>query len=125
MRLLDRGSPQVFLEAKRIGAMDGGGEEQLFGYASNRGVPLLVLTDGNRWDFYLSMAAGIPAERRFYRLELQLEHKIPEYVEFLEEHLRKDRVVSGEARRNAERRHTSNMQRERAREAIPRAWRTC
>ena len=27
--LLDRGSPQVFLEAKRIGAMDAGGEEQL------------------------------------------------------------------------------------------------
>ena len=122
--LLDRGSPQVFIEAKRIGAMDAGGEEQLFGYASNKGVPLLVLTDGNRWDFYLSMAAGIPAERRFYRLELQLAHKIPEYVEFLEEHLRKDRVVSGEAKRNAERRHTSNLQRDRAREAIPRAWRT-
>ena len=72
------------------------GEEQLFGYASNRGVPLLVLTDGNRWDFYLSMAEGVPSERRFYRLELQLEHKIPEYVDFLDQHLRKRRVVSGD-----------------------------
>ena len=120
--LLDRGSPQIFIEAKRIGAMDLGGEEQLFGYASNRGIPLLILTDGDRWDFYLSMAAGVPAERRFYRLELQLEHKTQEYVEFMEEHLRKDRVVSGEARRNAEQRHASNLERERAHEAIPAAW---
>ena len=102
--------------------MDVGGEEQLFGYASNKGVPLLILTDGDRWDFYLSMAAGVPAERRFYRLELQLEHKIQEYVEFLEDHLRKDRVISGQARRNAEQRHASNLERDRAREAIPDAW---
>ena len=122
--LLDHSSPLVFIEAKRIGAMDAGGEEQLFRYASNKGVPLLVLTDGNRWDFYLSMAAGVPAERRFYRLELQLEHKIPEYVKFLEDHFRKDAVVSGKAKDLAEKRHSSNRERERARRAIPGAWQT-
>ncbi len=122
--LLHLGKPQIFIEAKRIGAMDAGGEEQLFGYASNKGVPLLILTDGDRWDFYLSMAAGIPTERRFYRLELQLEHKIQEYTEFLEKHFQKDRVVSGEARRNAEQRHASNLERHRAHEAIPDAWQT-
>ena len=68
------------------------------------------------------MAAGVPSERRFYRLELQLEHKIPDYVDFLEEHLRKDRVVSGDARLNAEQRYASNRERERAHEAIPGAW---
>ena len=122
--LLDHGNPLVFIEAKRIGALDAGGEEQLFGYASNRGVPLLVLTDGNRWDFYLSMAEGVPSERRFYRLELQLEHKIPEYVDFLDQHLRKRRVVSGEARVAAEQRHASNRERKRAHQAIPRTWQT-
>ena len=121
--LLDHGNPLVFIEAKRIGALDAGGEEQLFGYASNRGVPLLVLTDGNRWDFYLSMAAGVPSERRFYRLELLLKHKIPEYVDFLDQHLRKGRVVSGEARLVAEKRHASNREQERAQQAIPRTWR--
>ena len=65
-------------------------------------------TDGNRWDFYLSMAEGVPSERRFYRLELQLEHKIPEYVDFLEQHLRKGRVVSGEARIVAEQRQRAS-----------------
>ena len=121
--LLDHGNPLVFIEAKRIGALDAGGEEQLFGYASNRGVPLLVLTDGNRWDFYLSMAAGVPSERRFYRLELLLKHKIPEYVDFLDQHLRKGRVVSGDARLVAEKRHASNREQERAQQAIPRTWR--
>ena len=120
--LLDRGNPLVFIEAKRIGGLDAGGEEQLFGYASNRGVPLLVLTDGNRWDFYLSVAEGVPAERRFYRLELQLEHNLSEYMDFFEQHLRRGRVISGEARRAAEQRHASNRERERARQAIPSAW---
>ena len=122
--LLHLGKPHIFIEAKRIGAMDAGGEEQLFGYASNKGVPLLILTDGDRWDFYLSMAVGVPTERRFYRLELQLEYKIREYAEFLEEHLQKGRVVSGEAKRNAEQRHASNLERVRAHEAIPGAWQT-
>ncbi len=108
--LLDRrrGKPLVFIEAKQTGALNARGEAQLFRYASNRGVPLLVLTDGNRWDFYLSMAEGDPAERRFYRLELQLDHKLPEYTKSLEQYLHKDRVVSGQAKRDAEQRHTSN-----------------
>ena len=119
----DRPRPLVFIEAKRIGAVGAGGEEQLFGYATNRGVPLLVLTDGDQWDFYLAMAEGIPQERRFHRLELsRLEQKTGEYVDFLEKHLRKARVVSGEARRSAEELLKSNREQEKAREAILPAW---
>ena len=120
--LEDEVRPLVFIEAKRMGNLDISGEAQLFGYANNKGVPFLILTDGNRWDFYLSMAAGIPSERRFYRMELQIEGKISEYTSFLETHLRRDRVVSGEAKLSAEKRHTSNWERERVRKAIPRAW---
>ena len=54
------GQTLVFIEAKRLGGADDEGEEQLFGYAVNKGVPFLILTDGNVWDFYLSMAAGAP-----------------------------------------------------------------
>ena len=114
--LLNHGQAMVFVEAKRVGNLDAGGEEQLFRYANHKGVPLLVLTDGNLWNFYLSMASGVPAERRFCRLELlQLEDKLPEYLDSLEKYLRKNRVVSGEARRNAEQRHENNRERERAR----------
>ncbi len=122
--LRDGGDPLVFIEAKKLGAADGQGEEQLFGYAVNKGVPFLILTDGNVWDFYLSMAAGAPSERRFYRAELTRAERTPEYVEFLETYLRKSPVVSGQARRTAEKRHESNRESEKARKAIPRAWRT-
>ena len=70
------------------------------------------------------MAAGDPAERRFYRAELTREERIPEYARFLDAHLRKTRVVSEEARRSAEQRHESNREREKARRAIPGAWQT-
>ncbi len=114
--------PLVFIEAKRTGKLDTGGEEQLFRYANNKGVPFLILTDGNRWDFYLSMAAGIPQERRFYRLELELERKISEYAKFLHEYLQRDRVVSGEAKSSAEERHASARNRSRAQRAIANVW---
>ncbi len=118
------GKPLVFIEAKRIDTANlVKGEEQLFRYASNKGVPFLVLTDGNRWDFYLSMAEGVPSERRFYRMELKLENKIPEYVDSLVKYLHKDRVVSGQAKLDAEDRHARNREREMARDAIPGAWR--
>ena len=120
--LLDRGTPLIFIEAKRIGGIDVGAETQLFDYATNRGVPILILTDGNRWDFYLSMAEGLPPERRFYRLELELEQNINEYADFLLDHVERSRVISGEARRSAESRHASNRGRARARKALEGVW---
>ncbi len=121
--LRDGGSPLVFIEAKALGRVDIAGEEQVFGYAVNRGVPFLILTDGNLWDFYLSMAEGDPAERRFYRAELKREERMPEYVEFFGKHFGKDRVVSGKARQEAERRHESAKERAKARKAIQGIWR--
>lgn len=117
------GGPLVFIEAKGLGGVDIKGEEQVFRYAVNRGVPFLILTDGNLWDFYLSMAAGEPPDRQFYRVELTNEEKIPEYVESLEMYLRKNRVVSEEARLHAEHRLKSNRERGEARKAIPSVWR--
>lgn len=121
--LLCQGRPRVFIEAKRRGKLDARAEAQLFGYAANNGVPLLVLTDGRRWDFYLSMAEGPPEERRFHRLELRDERMIADYGETLEAWLRKRQVASGEARRSAERRLESDRRRNRARDAMPEAWR--
>ncbi len=120
--LLDHGEPLVFIEAKHASAKLGKGETQLFGYASHRGVPLLVLTNGWYWDFYLSMAAGLPADRRFCRIDLHFDDKILDYVGFLEEHLRRGRVVSGQAKLSAEEILQNKRKRERARSAIPDAW---
>lgn len=120
--LLCHDRPQVFVEAKRSGALDVRAEAQLFGYAVNNGVPLLVLSDGCYWDFYLSMADGLPEQRRFHRLELRGEDRVPEYVETLETWLCKQQVASGEARRSAEDRLEGDRSRKRAREAMPEAW---
>ena len=98
------------------------GEEQLFRYAANQGVPLLVLTDGNVWAMYLSMAEGLPNERRFFHLELQKTNASEGSLQ-LRDLLSKDRVVSGEARREAERRHAQIRDRLHAREGILAAWR--
>lgn len=82
--LLCHGCPQIFIEAKRRGVLDVRAEEQLFGYTSDQGVPLPVLTDGDHWDFFLSMADGLPEDRRFCHLKLFHEAEIPQYMEFLE-----------------------------------------
>lgn len=120
--LLCHGRPQVFIEAKRRHGLDVRAEGQLFRYAANNGIPLLVLTDGYHWDFYLSMADGLPEERRFHHLELSHEDGISESIDFLKAHLQKDRVESGEARRNAEAWLDGKRERERACKAIPAAW---
>ncbi len=117
------GAPLVFIEAKALGRATPAGEDQVFRYAANKGVPFLILTDGDCWDFYLSMADGPPPDRRFYRAELTREERIPDYVEFFEEHLRKHHVISGDARRTAERRLESARERQKARAAIPGVWR--
>ena len=121
LRSSDR-KPLVFIEAKRLGNADEKGEKQLFDYAANRGVPLLILTDGGVWDFYLSMAEGVRAERRFYHADLRREENIPDYARYFVDYLRKDRVVSGQAQRKADERHQSNREKNKARNAIPGVW---
>lgn len=121
--LLCHARPQVFVEAKRRGALDARAESQLFGYAANNGVPLLVLSDGLCWDFYLSMADGRPEERRFHRLELRSVDRVPEYAATLDSWLHRRQVASGDARRGAESRLELDRSLTRARDALPRAWR--
>lgn len=120
--LFDHGKPLVFIEAKHSDVKIGKGEDQLFSYANHQGVPLLVLTNGWNWDFYLSMAAGRPPDRRFYSLDLRIDDNVAKYVRFLEQHLQKDRVVSGKAKLSAEDILQNKKDGEKARDAIPSAW---
>ncbi len=117
--------PVVFLEAKRLGNADEDGVDQVFNYANNRGVPFLILTDGNVWNFYMSMAAGTPPERRFCRIELQRDDdRTPDHARFFEKYLHKDRVGLSQTRIDAEDLRDGGIQREKARNTIPRVWRT-
>ena len=44
--------PIILLEVKRVGKI-GGAELQLFQYAFHKGTPIVILTDGLKWKFYL------------------------------------------------------------------------
>ena len=116
------GSALVFVEAKRQGNLSVKAEDQLFGYANNKGVPLLVLTDGNVWDLYLSMAAGEPTERRFCHHDIKESHDLAAMAADMERYLSREEVVRGRAKSNAEKRLADILNRVRGRKALPVAW---
>ncbi len=121
-------TPMVFVEAKRPGNASDHGEGQLFAYASNQGVPFLILTDGDSWNFYLSMAAGAASDRKFYQLSVRRcdengkDDKTTEYANFFRKYLKKERVISEDARRDAEKLRADAHEKTRARNAIPEVW---
>lgn len=91
------GTALVFVEAKRPGNLDLKAEDQLFRYAAHNGVPTLVLTDGDTWDLYLSMAAGKPADRRFAHLVISESRSLDGMAGDLRQFLGREAVLSGAA----------------------------
>ena len=96
--LLQGEQPLAFIEAKRIGSADGPkSRQQLFRYAADKGIPILVLTDGRLWEFYTGMGSGVWQERCFRRLTLDDDQYLSEYAEFFMAHLGRNAIFSGEA----------------------------
>ncbi len=62
-------TPRVFIEAKRVGKIDKG-IKQLFEYAFHRGIPIVVLTDGQKWRFYHPAGEGSYEDRMVVELDL-------------------------------------------------------
>ena len=122
--LLGPEGPLVFVEAKKLNNADDKGEEQLFQYAYGQGVPLLILTDGKTWNFYLSMAGGVISDRRFYRAVLTTNNKIAEQARSFVDYLDRTRVLSGEAKDAASKQLGISRSKEKAKQAIPKVWRT-
>ena len=63
------GKPIVFIEVKRVGSIEGA-EKQLFEYAFHEGVPILILTDGQKWRFFHPAGSGSYQERLVRALDL-------------------------------------------------------
>ena len=116
------GKPLVFVEAKRPGVLNPKAEDQLFRYANNRGVPLLVLTDGDTWDLYLSMAEGEPSERRFAHLTLTESDDLGRVAQDLREFLARDAVLSGRGDDAAKARLKQVKDREIGKGGLKSAW---
>ena len=117
-------SPYVFIEAKTVGKVTIKGVEQVFEYANNKGIPFLILTDGNIWEFYLSMGPDEPAERRFLRIELDREDRSSDHARLLDRFLRKGRVVLPQTMTEAHQLLKDEIQKRAAEAAIPDVWRS-
>ena len=66
-------------------------------YAFRVGVPIVVLTDGRTWTFYLPAEGGSSYEAKLaFKLDV-LEHSPQKSSEFLQRYLGKSRIVSSEA----------------------------
>lgn len=112
----------VFIEVKRAGIDLNDHEEQLLQYAFKEGVPLAVLTNGLLWWLYLPRAEGSWTQRRFFQIDL-LEHDPRSVASALNRFLNRDGVITGSARREAQREFDSQARERRVRAAMGDAWR--
>ena len=87
--------PRIFIEAKRVGNIEGG-EEQLFRYAFRRGVPIAILTDGQQWHFFYPIGEGNYRERKVHEMDLT-EGDNGKNAEKLNRYLNYESICTGEA----------------------------
>ena len=87
--------PLVFIEVKQVGNIEGA-ERQLFEYAFHEGVPIAILTDGQKWQFFHPTGQGDYKERKVHELDLIEEHD-EEIICRLNRYLNYESVRTGEA----------------------------
>ena len=112
--------PHIFVEVKAVGkARDG--EAQAFRYAFDEGVPLLVVTDGKEWFFYLPGGQGKFSKRQFYALDMQ-ERQPEDCAKTFCQFLAHEAIVSGRAHKEAEKILRDKGRDEEIQKTIPDAW---
>ncbi len=90
-----KAKPVIFIEVKQVGNIDGA-EKQLFEYAFHKGVPILVLTDGQKWRFFHPVGLGNYKDRLVHELDFITENS-EEIANRLSRYLNYDSVRVGEA----------------------------
>jgi len=112
--------PAVIIEVKNIGKLEGA-DSKLFEYAFRAGVPMAVLTDGQKWHFYLPAGKGSILERRFYKLDI-LKRDLDEIVNRFDRYLTYDKIRNGDAIKSARSEHDSASIAREKETNIPIAW---
>ena len=87
--------PRVFIEVKRLGNIEGA-DEQLFRYAFRRGVPIAILTDGQKWQFFYATGQVDYRERKVHELDL-LEEDSEESAKRFNRYLKYESICTDEA----------------------------
>jgi predicted type IV restriction endonuclease len=112
--------PVILIEVKQVGQSKGA-DRQLFEYAFHRGVPMVILTDGQEWNFFLPTEQGDYSERQLYKLDI-LERDPHETESSLKRYLEYEAVRSGQAIEAARRDYRNAARKRRAERTLPDAW---
>ena len=113
--------PQIFIEVKQPSTFNAGEDQLMMSYAFQHGITVAVLTDGQRWSFYLPGGNGTFEERRFYLLDFserdlkEIEFRLRRYLSFAE-------VKSGNAFDLAKDDHKDAARLKAIKGALPAAW---
>ena len=112
--------PQVFIEVKRIGNIDGA-EDQLFGYASRENVPIAVLTDGRKWQFFYPSGLGNYDKRKVDELDMK-EGDSEENAELFNRYLSYEAIRTGEAAEAIQGKYEDLSKQRQIEKHLPDAW---
>ena len=121
LALFHNNQPFIFLEAKKIGGADGA-EKQLFQYAFHSGVPILILTDGPTWHFFLTAGLGSYEQRKVDKLDLIEYEDIDQICTRLSDYLLYKNVIAGIAQKNLEEEYKSVFRDKEMKKTLPIAW---
>ncbi len=113
-------TPRVFIEAKRVGNIDKG-IKQLFEYAFHRGIPIVVLTDGQKWRFYHPAGEGSYEDRKVVELDLIAENNEVS-ANCLDRYLNFESVKSGKAAKVIASDYQRIVSQRRIEERLPEVW---
>ena len=113
--------PVVLIEVKSIGKIDEGAEQQLFSYAFHQGVPVLVLTDGQQWQFFYPMGRGDYDKRKVSVLDLS-DADSQKNASQLQRYLRYTSIQNEDALRAIEADHRLLSNQRNAERHLPETW---
>lgn len=120
--LRGNGRDLVLLEAKRARERLDGHQDQLLGYAFRLGVQLAVLTNGLDWWLYLPMVPERTWEERRFRSVDFRASRAADVADELDRFLNRDKVIRGDALREAQHEFESQERDRRVRAVLQDAW---
>ena len=112
--------PIVFIEVKQVGNIEGA-ERQLFEYAFHVGVPIAILTDGQKWRFFYPIGQGDYRERKVHEMDLT-EDDSEESAKKLNRYLNYESIRTGEAAKAIKEDYEKVVQQRQVATRLPEAW---
>lgn len=112
--------PRVFIEVKQVGNIEGA-EEQLFRYAFHKGVPIAILTDGQKWRFFHPTGEGEYRDRKVHELDL-IEGDSEENSNHLNRYLNYQSIRTSEAIKAIKDDYENVLQQRQVEAHLPEVW---